>query len=101
MSRKVKKSSFRVEVMPMPMLLWHGDDLEKAERYYTKECQDLEKQIKRHVDGVHEIYFVWDTEVVCEHCGHGWEEDELGTPLCCTQAEEEWLEENSYGYDVP
>jgi len=73
-------------------------DEEKREARYKAMCEDIMEQIKRHIDDVGNVYLDCDTEEVCSYCRRTWEvnEDpndpdaELGQPLCCHKAIEEW-----------
>ena len=84
MAKITKRIDWRVEVYPLQHM---GDD--------EMECRDIEKQIKRHVDGFNYTRIIADVEESCGFCGHNWERaiDDDGCPVCCNKAVDEW--ENS------
>lgn len=63
---------------------------------WVSNCNDLIKDIKRHVDGFVDIR--WDSDTLCSFCGAEWETETskndpdipYGQPLCCEKAVEEW-----------
>lgn len=72
--------------------------------------EEIERAVKRHVDGVHQVLPRWDSRDVCSHCGYGWEvltaeyaekgghwvADEHsveGEPVCCEKAIDEFRAE--------
>ncbi|MCU8589356.1 hypothetical protein [Streptomyces sp. A13(2022)] len=71
--------------------------------------EEIERAVRRHVDGVHQVLPRWDSRDVCSHCGCGWEVltaeeaadystnvDEHsveGEPVCCEQAIDEFRAE--------
>ncbi|MEV8124065.1 hypothetical protein AB0P07_08120 [Streptomyces sp. NPDC085944] len=71
---------------------------------------EIERAVKRHVDGVHQVLPRWDSRDVCSHCDSGWEAltaadvakgghaviDEHsveGEPVCCEKAIDEFRTE--------
>ena len=50
------------------------------------DCKALVRDIRRHVDGVSQVYVASD--VVCKFCGYGWDAalDDDGQPTCCDEA---------------
>jgi|GEM_PF-1902643 len=83
--KKTKRFNYRVVVEPA-IYPFFSD----TEQHIKAICERIKEEIKRHVDNVSNVYINWDTQAYCEHCGHGWEEDENGCPLCCDKAQEEW-----------
>jgi hypothetical protein len=59
-------------------------------------------QINRHVDNVGSARVVFDSIPTCTFCNLRYEQSEdkhdKGMPLCCTQAQDEWLEETKQAY---
>jgi rubrerythrin len=80
----IKKDNYRLIVYPV------GRD----GAYYSEEAliQSIEKQIKRHVDGISQVVVKHDEEYQCEYCHRFWEEDDDGCPICCNRAVDEWEE---------
>jgi len=68
-------------------------DEEKRNQRYEEMCEEIARQVKRHIDGVGYVAVVWDSREVCSFCGYDWEVDENGVPLCCEKAVEEYKEE--------
>ena len=63
-------------------------------------CKEIIEEIERHVDHVDEMFIECDEKVICEYCGYDWKEvteddkqenEEVGLPLCCNKAQEEFL----------
>ena len=86
----VKKDNPRVILTPH-YFNWEG------EKAIVKLCEDIAKDVKRHIDGVSEIHTEWDVEEICSFCGLTWEIEASGEPVCCEKAQEEWWnkEENA------
>lgn len=59
----------------------------------VKSAEALAAEIKKHCDYYegHEIQSVY----VCSFCGHDWETDKDGIPICCGRAEKEELSHKS------
>jgi hypothetical protein len=57
--------------------------------------EDIKSQIERHVDGCGGRYgpvsLLWDTTDRCAFCESEWECEPSGQPMCCEEAQEEWL----------
>jgi hypothetical protein len=75
-------------------------DKEKREAKYKDACGDIIQEIKRHVDGVGSAYWECDTRHECSFCGYEWDVDEIGCPLCCQDAIDEFNEANHETNDV-
>lgn len=82
--KKSKYTNFRVQVYVKDPN-WRNLTPEEEE----KACDDIVKQIERHVDNVANVATVWDSEVICEFCKYRWETDERGVPVCCQKAIDE------------
>lgn len=94
--KKVIRDNYRVEVTPDPWRNGLSHDQMKGL------LADLEKAVRRHVDGFAEVVQRWDTREECSHCDSGWEaltereaadpkfrQDEHsveGEPVCCYPA---------------
>ena len=80
--KKVVKSEPHVTVYPgYTTNQWAYERLNTFEDQ-LRDAEALKKQIEKHVYGFSQVYVEWKTEVVCEHCGAGWEEP----PACCDRA---------------
>lgn len=91
--KKVIRDNYRVEITPDP---WRNGLNHDQMRGLLA---DLEKAVRRHVDGVGDVVQRWDTREECSHCGYAWEalteleaadpefrQDEhsvKGEPVCC------------------
>ena len=61
-------------------------------------AEDIVAQVKRHVDNAESVGIDYDTIEICSYCGLEWETNgdpddpdwELGQPVCCDKAIEEW-----------
>jgi hypothetical protein len=99
MAKIIHKSNFRVVVEPKRL----GDygnikisdnalyDEQRAQKEYQRRCEEMVEQIKRHVDNVDRVEVDFDVEYTCSHCEQEWTTDEAGCPLCCEEAEQEYL----------
>ncbi len=89
MAKKTLKENIRVEVTPSYI---------KSEEDQISVCNDIVKQIERHIDDLGNVYTTWDVLEICEFCGYDWEVNEdpndpdykIGEPICCTAAQEEF-----------
>lgn len=91
--KKVIRDNYRVEITPDPWRAGLSHDQMRGL------LADLEKAVKRHIDGVADMAQRWDIREECSHCGRGWEvltareaadpanqHDEHsveGEPVCC------------------
>jgi len=50
-------------------------DEEKRLEEYRVKCEQMVRQIKRHVDDVGSVSVESEMEAVCEHCGSDWSEE--------------------------
>lgn len=46
----------------------------QSEEQWEADCEELKRQIKRHVDDIEDIHVECDTNHYCEHCGSDWTE---------------------------
>jgi len=94
--KKTIRENFRIIIEPRALgdygyvhtsdRLFYPDE-EKRAKAYQDRCEDIEEQIKRHVDDVGYVRIECDKKVVCTYCGWGWEIDEgTGQPFCCDEA---------------
>ncbi len=65
----ISESNFRVEVYPKTTVYGFTVAEEKDV------CEDILKDIKRHVNEVQGSYIVCDRNPVCSYCGSKWTED--------------------------
>ena len=89
MGVKKTKTNLRVEVYPSAP--WHFGRWVDTRTPEQEEqlCQDIAKNIKRHVDNVEQARVIWDTEETCEFCGCQWgEESDNYNGGCCDKDEE-------------
>lgn len=91
------RTNFRVVVYPnehlpyLPSSTFSANDLDSA-------CLALERDIRRHIDGIRGVDTFWDTEVKCAHCGYKWQPDDAGCNGCCDEHVAEWESENQAVY---
>lgn len=94
--KRTIRENYRVEITPDP---WRNGLSHDQMRGLLA---DLEKAVRRHVDGFAEVLQRWDTRYECSHCGYEWETltaadvakgtylpDEHsveGEPVCCEKA---------------
>jgi len=99
--QKVVHSNYRVEVTPDFNKWWFGEQTPEQEyARHSRQCEEIAKAIKRHVDEVSSAVFLCDTKVVCKFCECDpeptnvlFEEgDEIGMPNCCDAAQSAWKE---------
>lgn len=85
MSRKTTYDNYRVEVYPDLRWLSRAKEIELSE----KMCREIEADVKRHIDNVHDVYVTNDAHQVCEHCGAEWTEDSTNyNGGCCDKDQE-------------
>ena len=97
MKRKLK-TNIRVEVIPK-IYFWRKEGIEDKK---LNACNQILQEIKRHIDDVEEINIEYDEEEACSFCGYDWDEVEekkcdgwpKGMPLCCKEAQLEWVFNN-------
>lgn len=80
-------SNFRVVVTVDDSSVMSRGPQEK-ERGLALHAEALRASIKRHCDGLNDIYIARD--FVCSCCGSTWETDDKGEPVCCNAAQKEW-----------
>lgn len=94
--KRAIRENWRVIVIPEEP--WLG---RKDEDTMLSLSENLVNEIKRHVDGIGDIYIDCDNRTICSHCGETWEEWEkddeesgivAGMPACCDKALKEWKE---------
>jgi hypothetical protein len=71
MSKKVNRTNWRVVIYPVDHV-YLGASGRPSEQIT---CDDIVKEVKRHIDDVASVHAEWDDEPVCEHCGWAWTED--------------------------
>lgn len=100
MSKIIEKSNFRVVVEPKGLgdygSIRVSDSMfyktqQDREKEYSRRCNDIADEIKRHIDNVGYVNVEFDKEEKCSFCGYGWEVDEeTKEPLCCQKAIDEF-----------
>lgn len=85
--KKIIKTDIHLRVDPGPYYIGNP-----SEETIETDCEDIKRQMKRHVDGYQYCGVNWTDLEVCSFCGEEWEEDEEG-PLCCKRAVKEWEKE--------
>jgi hypothetical protein len=98
--KKVIRDKYRVELTPDT---WgYPASLRNDHEAMRRLMADVEKAVKRHVDGVEQVVSRWNTREECSYCGYAWEvltaaeaaddstnQDEHsveGEPVCCEAA---------------
>lgn len=82
MARETRHENFRVVIELDGWGSHHTSDRKRSE------CEEIVKQVKRHVDGIGSTYVESDTAYVCGHCGDPWTEDSRTyNGGCCEQDE--------------
>ena len=97
MSKQTTKDNFRVEVFPDNRYCNYRrkNESEFAFKERSAEndralCEEIQSEIKRHVDGCYDVSINYDTIAVCEHCGYAWGEDSLTyNGGCCSKDQED------------
>lgn len=83
---------FTVVCTPPDFVMRSSRDLEKIVKEVERWCRNTEEFIKDHrSQGSFFLSVQRSYEEQCSFCENKWEEDEDGAPLCCHQAEKEWL----------
>lgn len=88
MSRTVTKAEYRVEVYPKHPGDFGGifiGGMSRPDDETRAMCEEIARQVKRHVDGVGSASVAWTTVARCEFCGSTWTEgkDALHNGGCC------------------
>lgn len=91
--KRTYRKNYRVVVLPQD-----PDNPRSATglgRWQAEMSAMIEKAIRRHVDGVHDVIVEYDEAAYCSCCGREWEENpaEQGIPECCAYAQDEWARE--------
>jgi hypothetical protein len=89
--KKILHENIRVVLEPAVFNFQDDDSIKR-------DCSKIIEQIKRHVDGVEHASIEWDSQAICSYCENSWEVNvdeadpdwEVGEPVCCTKAQEEW-----------
>lgn len=63
-------------------------EIERLARDRMARCEEVAKDIKRHVDNVRNCFIEFDQENVCEHCGATWTENSNTYNGGCCAADE-------------
>jgi len=88
---KLLRENIHIDVEP-------ADGYDRSEQGIINICKGIKEQILRHIDDVADVAITWEDHFVCSFCGFDWETNEnpldpdweLGEPVCCTAAQEEW-----------
>lgn len=82
--KKLITSNYRVVVdVAEPWMLGKKTD-EEIHKYWMTAANDLQAQIKRHVDGIGGISIEYDQDHFCEHCYAVWSSDsDVFNGGCC------------------
>ena len=90
---KVKRlSNFHVVVTAAePYWPPTGQTPEQYQKAEMRRCEDIRKEITRHVDGIASANIVYASDDVCSFCECRWD-DSMGYPACCTKALAEYEE---------
>ena len=97
MRKEGAKMNFRVVIEPRSLgdfgsirmsssFLYGNTEAERKrmERDMQDRCEEIAKDVKRHVDQVRSVNVDFDQEYVCEHCGAEWTEGKsLYNGGCC------------------
>jgi len=100
MTQHTEKRNYRVVIYPLRP--GHFPDIgsisgipwEPGEEY--KACRGLKAKVLTCVGWVEAVEIEYDTETICDFCGHQAEEDEEG-PSCCNAAYREWVAQRDTG----
>ena len=90
----IVRDNYRVEVSlkdPYVFTKWESNT-DKVHKLNIGICEDIVNDIKRHIDNVGYVSVAFDEHETCEHCGYSWEEEEDGTPMCCSKAVLEFMQ---------
>ena len=68
-----KVENVRVEVTYNPWPRIVGCDTVEGQK---AGCEQIRKDIQRHIDNIGSAVVDWDNNSYCEHCGDGWSEDQ-------------------------
>lgn len=99
--KKTIRDNYRVELSPDTF--GHRRNIVDDHDAMRGLLDEIERQVRRHVDGVHQVLPRWDSRDVCSHCDCGWEvltaadvakgghavvdeHSTAGEPACCEQA---------------
>jgi len=66
---------------------------EEFHPHNQRTCEDVVKEINRHVDGIDNVYIEKEFHLECPYCHLGWEDDDDGSPMCCQRAWDDWAKE--------
>jgi hypothetical protein len=80
---------FRVVVWPESPFYFRSSSEDEKQKRLPAICQEIARDIKRHVDGIEFAEVRFDTETTCSHCGSKWTEDGDYNGGCCDKDNEE------------
>lgn len=96
------KDNFRIVVEPrdlgdfgfvragLGLIYGRGPDAQKQiERDWQARCEEIAKDIKRHVSDVASVSIECDQDHVCNHCGASWTEKSIDYNGGCCKADED------------
>jgi hypothetical protein len=103
MGKIIRESNFRVEVYPRSLgnfgiarisdTFIQPDEV-KRNQQYKEDCESMQSDNTRHVDGVGSVDVVCDSEPICSFCGYRWTgKTDVYNGGCCEKDEAISLEE--------
>lgn len=92
MAKVVKHENFRVVVYPRDPGDFGYAQVSGPARTEAEErrlCDEIMRNIRRHVDGIGHVYSTSDRIECCQHCGSQWtEKNEIYNGGCCAKDED-------------
>lgn len=86
MAKKVAYENFRVSVYPDSP--WIARDEATRLRHERELCDEIKKEVRRHINNIGVVSVDFDTVKTCEHCGSAWtEESNAYNGGCCDKDE--------------
>ena len=89
-----RRENYRVVIYPDVKGYFNPD------RYEPEICDNILKQVKRHIDAVATAYIVYDTNAYCSYCGKKWTEDDTNYNGGCCGKDAENAPEKGDEYDL-
>lgn len=100
--QKVTRTNYRVEITPSDRD-WLKEQL--SEKVLVETCEDIKRQVLRHIDLLQSgssVRITYDVEKTCEYCGYPWgEKSTTYNGGCCRRDEESNPDPQSEKTKVP
>ena len=99
MGKKRNVTGYHVEIDQDSPSRYPGRNPHYAAQDEKRICEEIVRDIKRHVDNVRHVAAVEESEMVCEHCGGIWTEGDNPDNAGCCDADIDEMDKRKEGDD--